>query len=203
MRIAICTATRGFPRWRHVVARDGLIIHTLTTPVQVDGAPTKLELRSFMAESARVDDLRTALVGEAFKMKADWILWLDDDQTFPPDTLFRLLKHGLPVVGCNIRMRAHPTEQISAAFNVVDGERRRLPPRAEGLEKVEYLGLAVALTKIEIFRQIPQPWFVMGPHDQDGHLCELLRARGISPVVDHGLSREVGHLAEVDLKWEI
>jgi hypothetical protein len=178
-------------------------MHTLQAKVMDAGRPVQVELKSIMAESARVDDLRTALVGEALSFEADHILWLDDDQTFPPDTLFRLLKHRLPMVGCNPRMRTSPDVPIGAAYNLIAGERRRLQPKSEGLEEVEYLGLGVTLTSIEIFRQIPQPWFVMGPQGEDGHLCELLRARGISPIVDHGLSLEVGHLAEVDLKWSL
>ena len=39
-------------------------------------------------------DSRNQLAKQAVKFDCDYILWLDSDMTFPPDTLLRMLKHA-------------------------------------------------------------------------------------------------------------
>jgi hypothetical protein len=177
-----------------------LLGHTLTTKITVNGQPTTPALSIFWAENARIDELRTHLVEWALEARSDYILWMDDDHTFPRDALLRLLAHELPMVGCNFRVRNTPTLMETSAFNVVDGERRGLVPKQDGCESVEYLGLGLCLMKAAIFTELPRPWFVMGPRGEDAHICEQLRARGVTPIVDHALSLECGHLSEVDLR---
>ena len=60
-----------------------------------------------MSESSSVAKNREWLSNEAEKIGADWLLWLDSDQTFPADTLLRLLAHGLPLVGANYPQRGN------------------------------------------------------------------------------------------------
>jgi hypothetical protein len=198
MRIAILTPTRGFPRWKHVICRDTLLIHTLTTPIIYNQRPTVPEVWSCGIEGAYVADNRNQLAEQAIARDADYLLWLDDDMIFPSDSFFRLALHDLPIVGCNYRQRI-VEEVIPSAFNLVDGEVQRLQPKPEGLEQVDVIGLGVCLMKAHHLRQLPRPWFRMGADGEDGHICGLFRAEGMRPVVDHGLSAEVRHVAEIDL----
>lgn len=46
-----------------------------------------------------IDMARNTIVERAYQKKADWILFLDQDMVFPPDTARRLIAHDVPVVG--------------------------------------------------------------------------------------------------------
>ena len=50
------------------------------------------ELNVMVQNEGAIDQMREHLVLSAKHWKADWILWLDTDMTFPPDILARMLK---------------------------------------------------------------------------------------------------------------
>ena len=78
---------------------------------------------------------RTEIEIQALKLKADALLWLDSDMTFPPDTLERLLKHGRAVVGCDYARRSPPFDRVGTG------------PRGPGLRRVKTLGFGVLLVR--------------------------------------------------------
>jgi hypothetical protein len=165
-----------------------------------------IELQGHMKHGHnRIELAREELAERALAGGAEHILWLDDDQTFPPDTLLRLLAHTLPFVGANIRKR-DPDNVVSAS-----GQRRtsqftgtRLAPtkpRPDGTEAVDLLGFGVTLTSAEIFRNLPQPWYIWRD-GEERYFCEQAIRAGFHPHVDHALSREVGHIAETVLRFD-
>jgi glycosyltransferase involved in cell wall biosynthesis len=140
--------------------------------------------------NSRIAAARNLLAEAALEGQADWILWLDADQTFPPDTLLKLLAHDQPFVGCNYRKKI-PDREISATG---------IEPKEGGVDPVDWLGFGVTLTAARIFRSLDQPWFQDGPRGEDGFFCERAKAAGFQPHVDHSL--KVGHISEVELRFE-
>ena len=63
--------------------------------------PTRPKLATIFADEGSIDLKRTRLALAAQRERLDYILWLDADHSFPPDTLFALMAHDLPIVGCN------------------------------------------------------------------------------------------------------
>jgi GT2 family glycosyltransferase len=143
----------------------------------------------------------------ALEWGALWLLWLDADQTFPPDTLTRLLARRKAIVGANCRRR-DPDKIVPTAYIEQDGGLEPVLPSGDDVQEVANLGLAVCLTHANVFRKIGQPYFFDqmlpdGIHaiGEDVSFCRKARAAGFPVFVDHALSRAVGHMSSVELKF--
>jgi hypothetical protein len=196
MRIAICTPVYGDPKRRFTECLAELLIYTSKQ------AP-ELEITFQTRASSILPLSRTQLALGAIAWKADAILWLDADHTFPRDTLLRLLAHDLPVVGCNYPTRALPATPTARGL---DGE--RLTAQDGPPIEVAGMGLGVCLVRISAFSDLPQPWFEMqmvdGPEryvGEDTHFFRLLGANGVKAFIDQKLSLQIGHLAETEVRF--
>jgi hypothetical protein len=134
----------------------------------------------------------------ALKQGATHVLWLDTDMSVPRETAVLLAMHDRPIVGINYRVR-----QSSGLFTAFKGE-QRVPTLAEstGLEAVEYCGLGALLMRAEVVKDVPRPWFRHGLNAQGGDIgedvgfCRALGAAGYEILIDHDLSKEVGHIGQ-------
>lgn len=194
MKIAICV-----PHVGDVKALFALSLAQLT-------ARTLMVRTNFIAfyfdDGGPLEYKRTNLARRALADNVDWILWLDSDHTFPPDTLLRLLDADRPIIGCNYASR----RSRQAIGFTLDG--RELRP-GRGIETVGALGMGVFLTRADVFKAIPQPWFAskfVGEAflGEDVHFCNQGKAAGFPVAVDHDLSNEVGHIGEqIRTLWEV
>lgn len=230
LKVAICIPVYGMTHAKFTQSLANLIIHSLgATIVRGEAAePVKLELETFMVSSSMLTESRHRLVAEALAWEADHMLCLDADHVFPPDTLLRLLSHGLPVVGCNYARRFTPTAPTAAvdsgATDDCEAEAKRLllytteeKARAGEVEPCAHLGFGVLLLDMRVFDALQAqaeragdgnflPLFKFEPTEnkvgmigEDVFFFRKLAEAGIRPFVDHGLSWEVGHLFEVVL----
>jgi hypothetical protein len=190
MKIVICLPVHGDTRalFTYKLARMIAVTHREWPYPQ----PPHVEV--LMAESSSVAKNREWLSKEAEKAGAEWLLWLDSDQTFPGDTLLRLLAHGLPVVGANYPLRGNARP---AARREVGGRMVSVwstPDRiANGeVERVAFMGLGVCLVSAEALARLDRPYFA--GENEDHYFFSKLRAAGIEPMLDHRLSGEIGHL---------
>jgi len=122
---------------------------------------------------------------------ATHILWLDADMTFPSDTALRLLKHERDVVAANYVTRVPPGRPTARK----DGKCVS-SAEATGLESVDHVGMGVFLMKTSVVRDIPRPrfWYSTETETEDVYFCRQLRKAGHEILIDHDLSREVGHV---------
>jgi hypothetical protein len=148
------------------------------------------------AESSDLAYGRTLLARQALEGGADWLLWLDADHSFPPDTLIRLLGRGKPVVGINQPRRVAPFEATALAL---DGSLLVTSSQTTGLIEAESTGMGVFLVAADALRKIGFPMFAGGSEDR--FLCKRLRAAGFAIYVDQDLSREVAHIGEVEHRF--
>lgn len=165
-----------------------------------------IELRLHAVRGSILPQSRHELVELALAADCTHILFLDADMRFPKDTLVRLLAHEEPVVGCNYARRRFPITPVcsDSRFQPVFVEEG-----VEGLIPVAHMGLGVCLIDLDVFRQIPAPWFQTGfDHTSGNYIGEdvyfsaLVREHGLTPLVDNTLSRDVTHLGEMEYRTE-
>ena len=171
-----------------------------------------VDLEYLTASLANLPLVREMLVAEARKREADFILWIDADQTFPEDALERLLSADRPVIGCNIPSRFPP--HAPSAARAAPGAPERVETTAElaasgEIERVDAMGLGFCLMKTRVLDGIEGALFQFA-QGKDGHLIgedvwlfQRLREHGVKVFVDHALSWQVGHIREQVLTHEI
>ena len=177
MKVAVCVPVHGDAKARFAECLFNLGLYTATR--------LKGEILTIFGRSSALPNNRNEIAAAALKAGSDWLFWLDADQTFPPDTLLRLLAHNVPIAGCD-----YP---------------QRLPPHVPTATQ-DSMGLGVCLISAQVFNRIERPWFRFG-HDREGRFVGEDRAffadageAGFAVHVDRGLSLEIGHVAETELR---
>ncbi len=128
------------------------------------------------------------------------LLWIDGDMVFPGDALLRLLAHDKDIVGANYRQRTPPYRHVGA---YLDGTDRHL--MEPGLHKMLQLPTGLLLTKMDVYRKLPFPWFKPSwSRDEardDVYFCHLARANGYDVWCDNDLTKEVKHISVQHIGW--
>jgi glycosyltransferase involved in cell wall biosynthesis len=145
---------------------------------------------------------RNIIIQQALSIDCSHILFIDDDVTFPPDLLFRLLAHGKDVVTGYYLMRNFPHKPIIFDESLDDGRCVHHFPEPGETELIEVVntGLGCALIKTEVFKALEPPWIRLGQLEKD-HWCDdidffnRVRAAGFKLYCD--LTLTVGHMAQV------
>lgn len=214
MKVAICIPRHGDAKGEFMLSLARMIARSLGP-----ASPAKdLEIEIFSVASSDLPANRTELLKRAIAWQARYLLWLDSDHVFPPDTLLRLLRHQLPVVGCNQPRRSLPTGPVAVKLND-KGEMEYVwtteaLARAGTVEEVYHVGLALCLIDMNILHEVKAHveagvgWANWEPFDrkllpgtkarmgEDVSFFRELTAAGVKVYIDHGLSWEVGHIAE-------
>lgn len=153
------------------------------------------------AQGSQLDRMRNMLVEDALTAKhpATHVLFVDSDQTFPKDTLERLLAHDKDVIGAIITQK-HPPFRSNCC---VDGLHLFTHGRS-GIQKVDTIGTGLLLIKAEVFLNMPKPWFLFGwdaekntHRGEDVSFCDAVD----EVWADHDLSKEVMHLGGYKYGW--
>lgn len=102
-------------------------------------------------------DARNKLAAQAIQLDTDFILWLDSDMTFEPDTLVRLLKdaeeNDLDIVSGLYFRRSSPYTPVAfETFDIVDDEAKFTHYNGEltGLHEVEGVGFGCLLMSTQV-----------------------------------------------------
>jgi hypothetical protein len=164
--------------------------------MRVPGAKSQ-RLAVCRVETSMIGASRQIMVKKGLQRGSSHFLFLDSDMSFPRDTLHRLLAHRKPFVAANCTTRVEPILPVAH-----DLAGNRLDSRGKtGLQKVQHVGMAVALIEAECFRKTKPPHFLMDwiPDVQnycgeDVYCSQVLQAAGYDSWVDHDLSREIGHV---------
>lgn len=195
-KVAVCVPSADL-----IHARCWLSLLSLSAPA--------IELGFLNWRSCYVTEARNALVGMAKEWGADWLLFLDSDMTFPPDTLFRLLAWNKDIVGGTYVKRVPPHEIICAA-DIVDPETAKTV--GNGLIEMKAMPTGCLLIRMSVFEKFKRPYFRMSyvdesPENPDGkeigediNFCREARLKGFRIWCDVGLSRDLGHLGVQEFK---
>lgn len=96
---------------------------------------------------------RNTSVQMAQANNCDYILWIDSDMRFPPDTLVRLLKHNKDIVGATYNKRVPPFDTLGK----LKGEPR--PISGKDLHEALLLPGGMLLVKMEVYKKLGWPWY--------------------------------------------
>lgn len=123
-----------------------------------------LDLFLVTADKGWIDDMRNALAKES--MKADYILWLDSDMTFPDFTLIRMLKYfeqdaTLEAVTGLYTYKTPP--YVPHVYHEYNANKRKFKMAASfPLDKafpVAGAAFGCLMMKTSVFKRIKQPYF--------------------------------------------
>ena len=158
-----------------------------------------LDKRTSMLPRSRQECLE-----DAIHQNCTHALFLDSDQSFPHDTAHRLIAWKKPVVACNIAVKTNPSFPTArgrgaTCFGVpITSE----APKT-GLEKVWRVGCGIMLIDLSIMKAIPKPWFEVCYSvrnaqfiGEDWYFVGKVEKAGHDIYIDHGLSREIGHIGQ-------
>ncbi len=168
------------------------------------------DLALFNATGTLIVDQRAKLAVRALQTGADWLLWVDSDMRFPPESLEALMAHDLPIVGVNYVTKEHPCSPVAGRINDKK-EWKKVPTleTSEGLEEVTATGFGLMLIKTDVLRKMRPPWFQIGYIQQsmrllgeDVHFCMHAKEEaGALTMIDHDLSKRVGHIGQYMYTW--
>jgi glycosyltransferase involved in cell wall biosynthesis len=138
----------------------------------------------------------------------DWVWFLDDDMTFEPDCLKRLLSWDVPIVAPLCLMRFPPFPPVTKARWIPERgtwEKRMIETGDKGLVAVEATGTAGLLLRREVWETLSDPWFEVGrvrPDElgEDLWFCKKAREAGFPIAVD--FDTHMGHLTPVEV-WPV
>ena len=196
LRIAICVPTRGMNYSGFTYDLGQLIGYSTMTLVNEGVADIGL----VFGDNSYIHRNRNDLAQHVVEKGYTHALFLDDDMKFPKDTLLRLLKHRLPIVGVNYPTRRIPFTPTAIKRSGLNGEEpERLGFTDEPLEEVDALGFGVVLIEASVFTSMPWPWFESYREEdnwigEDFDFCRKAKSVGYRVMVDQELSREVAHI---------
>jgi GT2 family glycosyltransferase len=150
---------------------------------------------------------RDDLVKQCLASDANWLFMVDDDHTFPPDILIRMLDRHVDVVGALALARTPPYfvcafEEANSQTGVSRGVSIHDLDFAS-LKEVAAVGTGAILIRRKVLEEMEPPWFVM-THDEHGVnvsedvvFCERARDAGFRVWLD--TAQSIGHLTGVTL----
>lgn len=149
-----------------------------------------------MESGSSIAEIRNSLVRKAMKDDdMSHVLFVDDDQIFPADTLHMLISHNEDIIGANI-VRKEPNPRTNA---------RELngmgcvwtTPSSTGLQQVDFVGTGLMLISRNALEKIGDPWFfydIKNGVGEDVNFCMSAKDKGIPVYIDHDLSKQVKHV---------
>lgn len=185
------------------------IPHTGTLPVDtVMGLlriQSKYAINIQLMKSSILYISRDNLVEAAIRAQADYIMFLDSDQIIYEDTIDRLAKYldnGEDIVTALI-FRKDPPYQPCIFCEQIELENKQISLKYYDVENedltkpfyVESCGLGCAMIKLDIFKNIKQPWFLPRPYTgEDISFMWEARQKGYKILCDPTI--EVGHIGQ-------
>jgi GT2 family glycosyltransferase len=155
------------------------------------------------AKNGPIEDLRNNIVSRAIDAGCSHILFLDIDQSYPKDTIPKLLRHKLPIVHGMVHRRYPDFDPILYKGEI--GRYELITDYEEGsLLEVDATGTACVLYETRIFRDMEFPWFEFSKIEdgktvgEDIGFCSRLRKKGYKIFVDTSI--EVIHYAIIGVE---
>jgi hypothetical protein len=148
--------------------------------------PTGSEIKIYNSWGRTIDDSYNHIVQTALEDKADYIITVEDD-TFPPkDALVKLMellrKNDKCAVGAWYPKREKNLQGVPIVIK--NGKRQQLKPDNK-VHEVYTLPMGCSIFPIEIFMEIPYPWFATTANlSQDSFFSQLAREHGWKLLVD-------------------
>lgn len=197
----------GIPSGQHWLAQFGVDLGSLMVNFymqRVSGYNSQ-ELRVANVRSSILPKNRMDIMNLARKAEVDYLLFLDSDHTFPANLLHRLLAHDLPVVAANCVTKQIPATTTARSWSADPKGEIVYTDDKEGLEEVWRVGTGVMLIRKDVIQKIPNSAWAMKYlpeadtfQGEDWTFCQACQEAKIPIYVDHSVSREVGHIGNLN-----
>lgn len=149
-------------------------------------------------EGANVEVLRDKVAYKALQDGHSHLLSLDADMTWPSDFVARMLAHhAVGVVSAAYYLKHWPHHPVllrktpGAEAGTGYHQYAWRSHEARGLQRVHAIGMGAALIPVEVFRQMPRPWFRYQANaenfadiTEDMHFCAALERIGCPIYAD-------------------
>lgn len=191
------------------------IPHTGTLPVDTVQGLLRIQSKYIIniqfLKSSILYISRDSLVEAALRAQADYIMFLDSDQIIQKDTIDKLAAHldnGEDIVTTLI-FRKDPPYQPCVFSEQKELENRQISLKYYDIETqdltkpfyVESCGLGCAMIKLDIFKNIKQPWFLPRPYTgEDISFMWEARQKEYKILCDPTI--EVGHIGQKNFNRE-
>lgn len=156
-----------------------------------------------------LDSVRNELCQQALITECTHIFWADTDQTYPEDTLIKLLDHNLPIVCAKVHRRKAPYDPLLKRVNPdkqdkqnpyidVEFDEWAMRDDPKKLICVDATGFGCNLMWIEVIENIKPPWFMFDLYQkpvvgEDFYFWAKAREAGYQIFVDCSIN--VGHIS--------
>ncbi len=153
-------------------------------------------------EGYTIAENRNYIAHQALKNNSEYLLMIDDDMTFPSDTLDTLIANKKDICGVAYHPRSE-TGQITKYLDethIIKLEEND-DPKYKKTFKCYATGTGIILIRCEIFKKIPRPWFEFSYHEtgqckqgEDWYFCIKAKKYKFKTWSDPTI--KVGHLGE-------
>jgi hypothetical protein len=161
--------------------------------------------RMDIVESSNWITNREQLVRRAIDAEQTHLLFLDDDMTFDPRVLDIMMGRRQPVVCVNYLIKTQEPKFVAVDL---EGKRVETRPESTGLVPISYSGFGVSLFDLEVFKAIPQPWFLpefmaaTSDYTTEDNPCyRKIREAGYKVYLDQDASKMVAHHGTAAWTW--
>ena len=169
---------------------EALIKHSIESGLQVRRAQTS---------GALIANNRNALADKAIEHGADYLLYIDSDMTFDPDSLVRLVKLNQNIVSGLAVSRLAPFNPVAKVLDE-DGFKYKIRKDLDkGLffDDIDMVGCAFMLINTDVLRKLKKPYFAMPPYGEgvmgeDVYFCRQAKEAGYKLCIDTSLI--IGHI---------
>lgn len=167
---------------------------------EVPGIGRLQGVRIHNVQSSTIWRSRQQLIDLAMEDGCTHLLFVDCDQTFPAQTLRRMLYHQKAVMACNIAVKQFPSLPTARKW-LNDGPAPIFTTKeSKGIERVWRIGTGIMLIDLSIMKSVAEPWFQVSSvvdgtqYGEDWWFCQQVEQAGFDIWIDHELSWEVGHI---------
>lgn len=164
--------------------------------IRMTNQRSETELEFCMVSNSLVYDGREYIASEFLKSSAEYLMFIDSDMTFHPQSVDFLVRHNKEFVTAKAFKRIKPFQPcFYTKVEYKDGVPELQAPvqYGEGLLEIEGAGLACALIKRSAFEKIKEPYFFPYPNiGEDLTFCLKLKEAGVKMYCDTTL--QFGHL---------
>lgn len=167
------------------------------------GMERKGRIGVFCPQSYSIGDSRNLIVEHALEIGYDYIMWVDSDMILPKETILKLMSHNKDIAaGVYSYKLLNNTNAVAKRF-VKDAEDTyeditlKEIRESERLIEIDAVGFGCVLTKVDIFRNIPKPWFVYSPEmGEDVYFCRKAQESGYKVYLDTSI--KCGHIGQIN-----
>jgi predicted O-methyltransferase YrrM len=157
----------------------------------------------FHGTTMPLDSCRNKLTQKALDWGADYLLYLDADQTFPEHMVGKMLttledNPEWDIISAATYKKAPPYQPIASKY--IDAEDAQLlspvdPLASPRFQVVDIIGMGAILIKRRVLEAVNYPWFLYTAYDKTGdigitedvYFCNKVRELGFKIVVDKEL----------------